>query len=497
MHRQESFVDTVAAILEKAKARDARKIVFVSGNFNVVHPGHLRLLNFARDCGDFLVVGVFADGKERIHVPEHLRLEAVQAISVVDYAFVLTVAPEKFVSVLKPAVVVKGKDREDGENPERKVVESYGGKLFFGSGEVRFSSLDLLQREFLETNFSAIRKPLDYPQRHGFAIKDLAAVVRKFAQLKIVVVGELIVDEYINCEPLGMSQEDPTVVVTPIRVDRFVGGAGIVAAHARGLGANVSYLYVVGDDDIGHYANETLKRYNVDAHPVADESRPTTLKQRYRAHNKTLLRVSHLRQHDIPHEVADAVMERARAALERADVLMFSDFNYGCLPQFLVDQLTEHCHRRGIMIVADSQSSSQISDVSRFKKARLLTPTEREARLATRDFSSGLVVLAESLRKKAQAEHVMLTLGSEGLLVQVTDADPEKFVTDQLPSFNSAPRDVSGAGDSVFACASMALAVGADIWQSGYLGSLAAALQIGRVGNSPLNHQDLIAEIML
>jgi len=230
---------------------------------------------------------------------------------------------------------------------------------------------------------------------------------------------------------------------------------------------------------------------------VVDESRPTTLKQRYRAHGKTLLRVSHLRQHDIPREVADAVIERALAALERADLLMFSDFNYGCLPQFLVDHLSEHCRKRGIMMVADSQSSSQVSDVSRFKWMRLLTPTEREARLATRDFSSGLVVLAENLRKKAQAEHVMLTLGSEGLLVQVADADPQRFVTDQLAPFNTAPRDASGAGDSVFACASMALTVGANIWQSGYLGSLAAALQVGRVGNSPLTHQDLITEIML
>ena len=109
MERQDATVDTVAAILDKA--RGARKIVFVSGNFNVVHPGHLRLLNFAKDCGDFLVVGVFADGNGKIHVPEHLRLEAVQSISIVNYAFILRTPPEKFVSALKPAVVVKGKDQ--------------------------------------------------------------------------------------------------------------------------------------------------------------------------------------------------------------------------------------------------------------------------------------------------------------------------------------------------------------------------------------------------
>jgi rfaE bifunctional protein kinase chain/domain len=496
MQRQESLVDTIAAILEEA--RDARKIVFVSGNFNVLHPGHLRLLNFAKDCGDFLVVGVFEDGNgSKIHVPEHLRLEAVQALSVVDYAFVLRVPAERFIAMLKPTVVVKGKDREAGENPEREVVESYGGKLFFGSGEVRFSSLDLLQKELLETNFSAIRKPDDYPARHGFSVKGLASVVRKFTDLNVVVMGDLIVDEYINCEPLGMSQEDPTVVVTPIRSDRFVGGAGIVAAHTRGLGAQVKYIYVAGDDEMRAYADEMLSRYGVDGECIVDESRPTTLKQRYRAQAKTLLRVSHLRQHDIPQEVAELVLEKARDALADADLLMFSDFNYGCLPQALVEELTAYCRQREIMMVADSQSSSQVSDVSRFKGMRLLTPTEREARLATRDFGSGLVVLAEALRRKADAEHVILTLGSEGLLVQVPDPDPRLFATDQLPAFNSAPKDTAGAGDSVLACTSMALAVGADIWQSAYLGSVAAALQVSRVGNTPLTAHDLLKELTL
>lgn len=497
MDRQLSVVDTVATILEKAHG--ARKIVFVSGNFNVVHPGHLRLLNFAKDCGDYLVVGVFDDeaSNGRSHVPEHLRLEAVQAISVVDYAFILPGAPEEFIAMLKPAVVVKGKDREAGENPERDVVESYGGKLFFASGEVRFSSLDLLQKELLETNFSTIRKPRDYPARHDFLVGGLAEFVRRFSSLKVVVMGELIVDEYISCEALGMSQEDPTVVVTPIKADRFVGGAGIVAAHARGLGADVSYVYVAGDDDIGRYADEMLRHYGVKGDRIVDESRPTTLKQRYRAQGKTLLRVSHLKQHDIPQEVAGAIVEKMQAAAHGADLVMFSDFNYGCLPQFLVDEVSSYCKARRIMMVADSQSSSQMSDVSRFRGMHLLTPTEREARLATRDFGSGLVVLAEALRKQAEAEHVMLTLGSEGVLVQVPLSGSPHFSTDRLPALNMAPKDASGAGDSLFACASMALAVGANIWQAAYLGSIAAALQVGRVGNTPLMARDLITEIRL
>jgi bifunctional ADP-heptose synthase (sugar kinase/adenylyltransferase) len=146
-------------------------------------------------------------------------------------------------------------------------------------------------------------------------------------------------------------------------------------------------------------------------------------------------------------------------------------------------------------MVADSQSSSQVGDVSRFQGMRLLTPTEREARLALRDFSSGLVVLAESLRKKARAQDVVVTLGAEGVLIQTHGARPEDFITDRLPALNTAPKDVAGAGDSLLIAASMGLAVGADIWQASYLGSIAAACQVGRVGNSPLSAAEVIAEL--
>ncbi|MBM3359106.1 MAG: adenylyltransferase/cytidyltransferase family protein [Betaproteobacteria bacterium] len=495
MDRHVAAVEAVAAITRKA--RRARKVVFVSGNFNVVHPGHLRLLNFAAECGDFLVVGVIEDGASDAVVPEQLRLEAVKAIGIVDYAFILRMPPEQFITLLKPAIVVKGKEHEALENPERKAVESCGGTLLFSSGEVKFSSLDLLQRELVETNFSTIKKPVDYLQRHSFSMGDLIGLVREFSKLKIVVIGDLIVDEYVNCQPLGMSQEDPTIVVTPIRTHRFVGGAGIVAAHACSLGAEVTYLYVSGDDTINQFAREMLDRFGVVSDSVVDTSRPTTLKQRFRSQDKTLLRVSHLRQHDIPNEVGIAFLEKAFRALERADLLIFSDFNYGCLPQDVLERLIAFCQERNIMMVADSQSSSQVGDVSRFHGMRLLTPTEREARLAVRDFSSGLVVLAESLHKKANARQIILTLGNEGLLVHAPDRNGDDFVTDRLPAFNTAPKDVAGAGDSLLTCASMTLAVGGNIWQSAYLGSVAAACQVGRVGNTPLTSRDLITELSL
>jgi rfaE bifunctional protein kinase chain/domain len=473
-----------------------RTISFVSGNFNVVHPGHLRLLNFAAECAEFLVVGVHDDSATDTFVIAELRLQGVQAIGVVDHAFLL--APETVVGLiraLEPEVVVKGKEHEARSNPEKEAIDAYGGRLIFSSGEVQFSSLDVLQREFRERNLSSIRKPTDFLVRQGIESSRLRSLVEAFAGLKVIVIGDLIIDEYVTCDPLGMSREDPTIVVTPIHTDRFVGGAGIVAAHARGLGAQVRFFSLANDDAALEFARQRLKEHGVESHFVLDGSRPTTLKQRFRAGGKTLLRVSHLRQHAIGEEQQGILRDRMIAELEDADLVIFSDFNYGCLPQPLVDEISAECARRSIRMAADSQASSQLSDISRFKNMQLITPTEHEARVSMRDSSSGLVILAESLRRQAGARNVIITMGAEGVLIQADRHGRHNMATDQLPAFNTAPKDVSGAGDSLLTCASMALSLEATIWEAAYLGSVAAACQVARIGNVPLSSSELLAEL--
>lgn len=480
----------------RSKAGEGKRIVFVAGNFNTVHPGHLRLLRFAAECGDFLVVGVADDHVKGVLLPVGLRLDGVNAIGFVNHAFIMESPPEDIIRALQPAVVVKGGEHEAHANPEQAAVDEYGGKLLFSSGEMRFSSIDLLKREILESNLSSIAKPADFLVRHGFSMADMRATMEKFKGFRVTVLGDLIVDEYISCDALGMSQEDPTLVVTPIQTQRFIGGAAIVASHARELGADVNYFSVAGADSSAIFAREKLHEYGVRSSVFEDDSRPTTLKQRYRCSGKTLLRVSHLRQHDLDNQLAKRYVEAVKAALPTTDLIIFSDFNYGCLPQVVVDEIAAECRKRGIPMVADSQSSSQMGDVSRFTGMMLMTPTEREARLAVRDYSSGLVVLADKLREKAQAENIILTLGAEGVVAHAASRTQHEWLTDRLPAFNTAPKDTAGAGDSLLTCCSMAMAVGADIWQSMYLGSIAAACQVSRVGNIPLSPRDMAQELV-
>jgi len=477
----------------RAKLADGETVAFVSGNFNVVHPGHLRLLKFASENSDVLVVGVNPDGPREITVPAAMRMEALEVIKIVDHVVLLDQPLEEFIVQLRPDIVVKGKEHKELPNVEEQLVTAYGGKLIFASGDVTFSSLGLLRQELHQPVSPHTIRPSDFMARHGFSFSDLRGTLSKFSGLRVAVIGDLILDAYITCEPVGMSQEDPTIVVTPIEEQFFVGGAGVVAAHSRGLGADVQFLTVVGNDRRAEIGLEQLNAFGVKTNFLVDPTRPTTLKQRYRAHGKSLLRVNELRQHSIDSELIERMLKRFDEIIDDIDLLLFSDFNYGCLPQQMVDALVKRGRKKNIMMVADSQASSQYADISRFNHMTLITPTEREARLAIGDFESGLVIAAEKLLKAAGSKHLVITLGAEGLMIRSwKNGDAH---TDRLPAFGVSPVDVAGAGDSLFACTALAMRTGADIWQSIYLGSIAAGCQIGRIGNKPLNVVDVLTEL--
>lgn len=474
------------------------RTVFVSGHFNVLHPGHLRLLRFAKQYGGRLVVAVESDriAGSAAHVPEHLRLEGVQSNSWVDEAFIIDEPVATVIARLRPDFVVKGKEHEAHFNAEQAALDQYGGKLLFSSGETVFSSLDLIRREFREFDSRSIGLPHDFLARHEVERARLTSLVEKFSKLRVCVVGDLIVDEYITCQPLGMSQEDPTIVVMPIDSTRFLGGAGIVAAHAAGLGADVRFVSVTGADTARDFAGKGLQDAGVQVHLLVDDSRPTTLKQRYRSKGKSLLRVSHLHQGAISVGLQAHVLAALERAMEGADLLVFSDFNYGCLPQQLVDQVIRRAKDKGVMLAADSQSSSQVGDISRFRGMDLLTPTEREARISARNHEDGLVVLAEALRSQSAAKNILLKLGEEGLLIHAGNGSTDDWLTDRVGALNTAPKDVAGAGDSLLITSALTLAGGGNIWEAACLGSLAAAVQVGRVGNTPIQTAELLQELI-
>ncbi len=458
--------------------------IFVSGNFNVLHPGHLNLLKFAKSLGDKLVVGVVS--KKIANVDglnsDLSRVETLKSINFIDEVLIVKSSLEKILLKLKPNIIVKGKEHEIEDNIEQDIIKKIDAKIIFNSGRPNLS----YDNSYLRNDTSNIKLQKKFLKDHKISTKNLINIVNDFSKLKVLVIGDLILDEYITCLPIGMSHEDPTIVLNPTGSKKFIGGAGIVAAHSANLGAQVNLISVVGKDSNRSFSKKKLDEYKVNQVLISDSVRPTILKQRFITKNKTHLKVSFLNQSSINLNIQKRILTNFRKLKNKIDLLVFADFNYGCLPQPLVDQIIEESKKENIFIAADSQSSSQVGNIARFKSLDLITPTEREARIALQNNDDGLIIIADKLKNICLANNIILTLGGSGILMYDNATD-----RDRLPTFNQNPLDVAGSGDSLYITAAMTLALKGNIWSAGYLGSLAASVQSERIGNIPINSKDL------
>ena len=290
-----------------------------------------------------------------------------------------------------------------------------------------------------------------------------------------------------------MSHEDPALVISPQSSKSFIGGAGIVAAHGSTLGANVKLLSMIGKDHSGEFAKNILNKYGVETYLFEDENRPTSLKKRYKNASKTLIRINQLQDLSVNIKLQDKIFKQFQKLIKNIDGIIFSDFNYGFLPSRLVEKCIQIARKKGIFISADSQSSSQIGDIGRFKNVNLITPTEREARLSIKNHEDGLIILSDKLQKNTKSQHVILKLNQQGILIN--SYKNKKIPTSKLEALNSNPIDVAGAGDSLLIATTLALCSGGNIYESSYIGSIAAALQVGQTGNLPLKKKSLLKEI--
>lgn len=470
------------------------KTVFVYGDFFVLHPGHVRFLKFAASCGQKLFIGINNNQPTESHPTPEDRLETLKTLcpGLGADAFIMHRTLRETLEEIKPHIIVKGKERQKLSNPEEDWIKSWGGEIIFSSGET--SNIDDIPLLNLESrNLIPWIKPKDYLKRHKCNTKLLTKIISNFKNLQIAVIGDIIIDEYIQCDALGMSREDPSIVLSPQSEKRFLGGAAIVASHAKSLGANVSFFGVMGNDEIAVYTKKMLKKYGVKAKLFIDPSRPTTLKQRYRVLDKTIARISHVRHHEISKEIEDQIFRSLSKIIKSIDVLIFSDFNYGCLTKSLIERISQLAVNYQIVIGADCQSSSQIGDISKYHNVTLLTPTEHELRIALRDMNNGLAHVGKSLLAKTSSKNAIITLGGAGVLV-VTGKEDEnsKLLTDLLPALNPSPIDTSGAGDSLLTSSCMALACSANPFQAAYIGSLAAGIQVARIGNIPITSNEIL-----
>ena len=474
-----------------------KKKIFISGNFNILHPGHFRLFKFAKKLGDYLCVGVFSDkiAGDEAYVNQNLRLEGLLSHKMIDEVFLITKNISYYINKIKPTYIIKGKEHENEVNIEKKYLAKFGGKLVFSSGEIFFSTKDLFNKESLN-NRNKYNLNYNFTKRHKINKKKIYSIINNFRKINAVVIGDTIIDEYIFCESLGLSQEDNSIIYKSDNSKKYIGGAGIVAAHLSSLGSKVNLLSVLGNDQNKNFVLEKLKEYQIKSSIIIDNSRCTNHKIRYKSKNNTIFRLSELSNLEIDLRIKKKIFSKLKEIVDKKQInlIIFSDFNYGVLTNDIINKIIKYAQKKKICITADCQISSQIGDITKYREVDLLSCTEFEARTSLKNTNDGLVVLSEKLRKLTKNVNIILKLQEDGVFIHSTNKDRKlktEYVNDKIHSLNKNPVDTAGAGDSMLVALSLSLALGNDIWISALLGNLAAAIQISRYGNKPIKISEL------
>ncbi len=496
-------------LAQRENARlDRKTVVHAHGCFDIVHPGHISYLQFAKSQGDLLIVSVSADpavnkGVNRPLIPDDLRATSLAALECVDFVYInADPTAVELLQRIQPDIYIKGKEYEDNHDPrflaERDTVIAAGGRVVFSSGDVIYSSTALIGalEDAEPFNQEKLRR---FRQAYDLTGHELLTIVNDFRDKRALVVGDYILDRYHHCDATGVAGESPMMSLRALRAQDFDGGAAIVASHLAGLGAEPILLTALAEDDASSAARNRLDQLGVRVEsPHA--RRGLVTKHRYLVDHQKMFKVDDGAVLPLDSQAEQRLGDRILELAGECDLIIFCDFGYGLLTAGLLDRIMPLLRPRVPVITADV--SGMAGNLLRFKNVDLLCPTEREVRQAFNDFSAGLNAVVYRLMRVTGADQSLITLGKQGLVafdefnpLNIDGAWERKLRSAYLPSMATQVIDPLGCGDALLATASLTLAAGGSLHAAAYLGSIAAAIEAQKLGNHPITSDQLLTRI--
>ena len=477
-----------------------QSVIMCHGTFDLVHPGHVRHLMYAKGKADILVASLTSDahiGKSnyRPFVPEQLRAMNLAALEVVDCVIIdENPTPIENIKYLQPDYFAKGYEYLDGgidprSREEIEALNSYGGEMIFTPGDVVYSSsafIDLAPPSLSTEKLGMLM------ETEGVTHDDLKKALDSFNGVRVHVVGDTIVDSYVYCNIIGSgTPKTPTLSVRHDHQVDFVGGAAVVAKHLRQAGAKVRFSTVLGDDPLKDFILQEMEMHGIDSEPSIDSTRVTTQKNVFIASGQRMLKVDKVDNRPI----LDKTLEQMKASLSSSDAeaFIFSDFRHGVFSRSTIPQLTASLPE-GKLRVADSQVASRWGNILDFQGFDLITPNEREARFALGDQDSVIRPLSLELYKRARCKTLILKLADRGMMTyRAPSYNIGSFFG--IDSFAGSVVDPVGAGDALLAYATLSLVATKSPVVASILGTMAAAVACEHEGNIPVDPQDVLNKL--
>jgi rfaE bifunctional protein kinase chain/domain/rfaE bifunctional protein nucleotidyltransferase chain/domain len=480
---------TLAETVRRLKA-EGKKVVQSHGVFDLLHLGHIRHFEQARRMGDVLIVTVTRDehvnkGPHRPAFPHDLRAETLAALQCVDYVAVnqWPLAVEA-IRVLKPDVYVKGSEYKVAENditggivPEAEAIRSIGGEIRF-TDDITFSSSNLLNR-YLSSLPDDVQRYLDeFRKRHS--AEEVFTHLGSLSDLRVLVVGETILDEYVYCDAMGKSSKEPIIAMRYVSRETYAGGALAVANHVAEFCAEVGLVTYLGTTNPSEDFVRSHLKPNVKPIFIRKPDSPTIVKRRYVEKYLVTKLLEIYEMNDDPlKEVEDAALCSAlESMMQEYDLVIAADFGHGLITRKAVDLLSS---KAKFLAVNTQINAANIGfhAVSKYRRADYVCIQESEIRMDRRNRGDDLKVLLRDLAGRLSSRAVMVTRGRVGTLFYTREEG-----CFECPSFALKVVDRIGAGDAVLSMTSACVQRKMPPDIISFLANLVGAQIVGVVGNS-------------
>lgn len=487
-----SFEGASAVIAEQRAA--GKVIVQCHGTFDLLHPGHVYHLQEARALGDLLVITVTAEafvnkGPGRPYFNDQLRAHSLAALSCVDYVVVVPfAAATEAIRCVRPAIYCKGTEYEDASSDvtgnihdDLRVVDELGGVVKY-VGSVVFSSTRLLNKHF--DHLSSPVKDFCRTLAQDFGPQALRTAVEGFEGLRVLVIGDTILDRYSYVNVQGLTSKNRIISARFLREETQAGGALAVFRHVKQFTKRAKFFSLTGtepwlDAILGQHlgADEDLV--------IRDPDFTTIIKQRFvepQTEGKELgklFAVNFIDAGPLPKNVLQKAMKRVREEIKNYDAVLLADFGHGLMQGDLRDLVQSEATFLALSCQTNSNNHGFNIVTRQYQRTDAVTLDERELLLATGQRHLDYPVELERLRRQLRATYAWLTRGP----VQTLGLFGEK-ATCACPPLESEVIDTIGAGDAFFSVAALSAARGLPVELGTFIGQLAGAQAVRIVGNT-------------
>jgi rfaE bifunctional protein nucleotidyltransferase chain/domain len=485
-----------------------RTVVQCHGCFDVVHPGHIRYLQFARQLGDVLIVSLTGDaavakGPDRPYISQELRAENLAVLEFVDWV-VIDPHPTacEILQLLKPDVYVKGREYARAADArfrgEREIVEGYGGKVTFHSGDTVFSSTQLIESMRDDQRLDQQRLET-FCSRNRMDGEKMRTVLAGFAGARAVVVGDLIRERYVFCDVGATADDAPVLNASRLAAAEYWGGAACVALQLRALGAAPVLVTAAGSQTAADEYGGILAEQGVQTCLLPDRC-GSAERTTFIADDSKLFQVTEGSNAPLDSKAEKRAVRLLNDQLRRNDMLIWCDYGFGLLTPGL---LAAGCQAaRALGRFTAGSAAGQRGQLLPLRETSLLTGSERQVREALHDMASSLPAVVSNLLQMTSGQAAVVSLRKRGLIgfdsLRVAKPDPaandettqnwhDRLRSEFVPTFARHPVDMLGSAESVLVAAALVLAGGGSLPLATYVASAAESLAVSYSGGRPPN----------